>query len=286
MFKNSIVIFGYFNSGNIGDDLMLSALLDRCKINDFLPVNNLRNIKNILKLLLAKKLYFSGGNIFSKESYSSFLKIFVFILVFKYRRLMQYSTEIFSIGLDLKQGKFWRFLVLFALNNLKNIEVRDVLSYRYLRMYSRVNTGYKYDSVYYYIQSKKSEINLVDFKENNDGIVWFISAVSNLTQENRINFLKSINKDNKKISFFCQQLDDEKIAKKMQENFLDNSRIIRYSKDKISEYISTIIYSNFVISERYHVGVMSEGLQKKWYSIGRTEKLNRLKPDSYRETIV
>jgi len=291
-------LLGWHGTMNIGDDLM--AILYINEVEDkydeiysfkrFYQLENnmvLSKYKAIRKMFTSDDLMVSGGNIFLISSKKSYLKLILFFTVFYFRKFFSKPTYIDSIGLDLKVGKFNRYILLKVLNQVHSVSVREHLSYRYLK-YTKVflNHDYhleiNYDRVYRYDKELLTKYKVDKIKNN---LLWFISgqpASKDINEAEKtkktLSLIESKHRLNElNITFFCQNKEDIKRVEKIlsRNSLIQNCKVELYNYKKLKQQMEMISSSDFVIAERYHGGILAEAMQLKWYKLAFSEKLER-----------
>lgn len=298
----SYFLYGYNGLGNIGDDLMYLGLINSLPKNEpkYSSKKNYEmpgeiqcnGFELFFRIMLSNVFMIIGGNVFSYERPKSYLKITFFIITFLIRRLLSKKNVIDSVGLDLKEGRFWRLLVLMCLNFVDEISLRDKLSYRYARRYLKSKCIYfKFDRVFReseFIRELSLEASKQECDHNEKlgcDIIWWVSSPA-YKKSNMIDLLPcDISKYKEKckgkgIVFFCQGIDDvnraEDIAKFLS---LEKYEIFNYNFKNLKFSLLYMKAAPLVITERYHGAILAEVYDTDWVSVPFTEKLNRVKPN-------
>ncbi|MFQ6370355.1 hypothetical protein [Shewanella sp. YIC-542] len=298
----SYFLYGYNGLGNIGDDLMYLSLINSLP-NDALKFSNDKQYEmpggircrgfNLLgRIIFSDVFMIIGGNVFSYERKKSYLKLLFFVVVFAVRKISGKKNEIDSVGLDLKEGKFWRAIVLVCLSFVNEISLRDKLSYRYSRRYLKLNKiSLKFDRVFReskFIKGLTCEAlagNMDNAHKFHCDIIWWVSAPAYKKSKrtellpNDLSKYKSECKG-KMVVFFCQGEEDMSRADLIIANLnLENFKVFNYNFDNLNESLLYMWNAKKVITERYHGAVLAEVFDTKWASVSFTEKLSRVKPD-------
>ena len=293
----SYFLFGYNGLGNIGDDLMHESLVVKLP-KEKIKFSYLKNyqtkdevqcqgVKLIYRMLVSKKFFIVGGNVFSYERPKSYLKIIYYLMIFSFRRLLGKENIIVSVGLDLKEGKFWRQLVLSAINFCDSVSIRDNLSYRYMRRNIKnnaINILFEYDRVFRekdYIRSLSCKLDNNPFGKY---LLWWVSYpafIKNSNSENLSNKYKEKLMMYENVVFFCQgDKDKDRALNIIKDLKICNYIIYNYNYNKLQEAINIISSASFVVTERYHGAILAEVFQTRWTPIAFSEKLSRVRPNS------
>lgn len=284
-------LFGYNGLGNIGDDLMFKGMLNDLpesmkrysykrdyQIGNEIQVGALRAF---FLMLTCKEFIIVGGNVFSFERSKSYVKIMSYLILFTIRRVFGLKTIVDSVGLDLKENSLWRTLVLQCLNKCQKVSLRDELSYRYMRAFSKIKSlNYDFDRVY---RNKKDLFNQCQKNSCFDNSwVWWVSGPAYRKNSNKIDNISININFEVNVIFFCQEdYDVERAHKIAKEYKIKNYDILYYNFENINECLVVFKSSSQVITERYHGAVIAEAMNVPWLSIPFSEKLKRIKPNKY-----
>jgi polysaccharide pyruvyl transferase WcaK-like protein len=201
------------------------------------------------------------------------------------------KNSLYSAGLNLtKTSKTWRILTMLCLKGFNNVELRDKLSFRYIRKYSNIsNLRYNFDSVYLYWKIITDPFKPAKKKKY---LTYFLSEPAknnNRRKEEFIQISNYINRHNAaNILIVCQTMEDLKTANILISMIKNKKcKAVLYSFKSLSNIIFQISKSKLIITERYHGGVIAEALGIEWVAASQTEKLTRLLPNKFKinETI-
>lgn len=300
--NNSVFVFGYQGLGNIGDDLMFKTLADTFKKDGVYIFSHKRQyaiaeekmlggFNLVIKMLFCEKFYVSGGNIFSYERPISILKVVLFYLLFYFRHSLGKETIIDSVGLNLRVGTLWRFLLILSFRKVSEASLRDKLSFRFIRRFSLKNVFFRNDRVFRegeLIRSYKKNNKRDDSHFNGKYCTWFLSETA-INKDNinaEIDLIKKIVLAGYNINFLVQEHTDELRLNGFLKSCLhlkkDCYKKTRYSYEQIDSILLEIECSDFSITERYHGALLSEVFSVKWLPFSQSEKLTRLDVVSYK----
>jgi len=162
-----ILISGYFNKGNFGDELIFDIFKKRFGFK----FRYLKTRRNIFKILIAcfsnDFLIFPGGGVFQQETgFFSFYYYIFLILIFILRR-----KKVFLINQGFgEMGAFEKFLIRFVFKKISFISVRDEESFKFLKK-NGITSCFSADTCFYIsdkVEKKEGDLVLVIPRGNKD----------------------------------------------------------------------------------------------------------------------
>ena len=276
--KMDTISFGYQGLGNIGDDLMHLCVLEKYKAVVVRKGRRLRDTDHevstvifFLMTIFAKKLIFTGGNIFSVETKKSYLKLAFFMAITKLRKLSKLETEFHSIGLNREVSAFALFLTAQILKSASYIHVRDEHSYG-LATDNGINSNLNADIV---LTSQLSLLNRPKLINKKKSYVVYFPSVPGEREGKRINTNFEL-EDN-----VFQGREGYSIIQSPEDEYraaihFPNSHILRYEYDKLSDMLDIIQSADFIITERLHGAILAERFKVPFKKSNNTEKLRNI----------
>lgn len=284
-------IYGYYGSGNFGDELMLEGLINKLgKNNEFIVCSNKYNIeyKNVEYYFLHKllsnqnktkinrfvnllidlfkitkevdELYIGGGTLFNNNPSSMFVMLIISVLAKVFRK----KLNIISVGSE-KLSKLNKFLLSMIIYFADSIELRDSFSLSYIKKGSFIeDLAISILKKQNFTKEQNKTIivpalfSYDNFEDKKKDYVVFIKK-HNLTN---IILLSSLNKGANSDLQLC-----EEIAKKV------NCKVIKLIN---SNTLKELNFTGTMITERYHGAILGCFLGCEIILLGTSSKINTL----------
>ena len=275
----SIIAFGYQGLGNIGDDLMHLCVLEK---NNKVYVRRGRRLRTsdielplylyFAKLFLAKKLIYTGGNIFTYETKRSAIKIFFFMMVGSFRKLCGKQTEFHSIGINQKVPRILNPIIVKSLRSATYVHVRDKATHALLERHgipSKLSPDVVFTSSSPILTDRMRAADIAPYD------IYFPSSPGSREgkrlQHNNIDRTFDATSERDLISI-VQSPDDVAVVQAK----YPESRILTYDFEKIQEILDVIYSAEKIHTERYHGAILARRFGIKHQSSNNTEKLKNI----------
>lgn len=275
----SIIAFGYQGLGNIGDDLMHLCVLEgknrvyvrrgrRLRATDIeLPL-----YLYLIKLVVAKRLIYTGGNIFTYETKRSAIKLLLFMAVGSFRKLCGKKTEFHSVGINQKVPGILKPIIVKSLRSATYIHVRDKTTHTMLDRHgvpSKLSPDVVLTSSLPILMQRTRASDVAPY------VVYFPSSPGiregNRLQRNNAKRIFDATSQRKIISI-VQSPDDVAIV----QGRYPESRIFTYDFAKLHEILDVIYSAAEIHTERYHGAILARRFGIKYQSSDNTEKLKNI----------
>lgn len=293
--KKNILIIGFYDRNNFGDDFIRNGLLQFFLKRKFafqfvsFPRNR-ELLKFILKVRNSKKIILGGGTHFIRsQSKSNFLLIFKYLILFLTIRLFNKELYFLSIGLEKPKNVFEKIILQFIFSLPKRIYLRDnesadvlkeitnkevtFLSDLGLLNYNLISLGNSKGATQLKPTIGLNLINFIDFKNIDESI-----KKTNLMHLN--NILNNL-ANNFSITFFSFYSDESKLYDHKILDYFDDSirakiRIVKYNSSSFSQFINEFNECAFLIVTRYHAIELSLLLKMNFFPLVYQDKCQNL----------
>ncbi|MEM3986709.1 MAG: polysaccharide pyruvyl transferase family protein [Candidatus Methanomethylicia archaeon] len=312
VFKRKIVIFGYYGAGNLGDDIILYAIIKRLSkftdksrivvVSSQLKADTpfissrygveaitLRNPIKFLKTLISGKVLLMGGGGIIQPGATIF-SIFLYTLLFK---LFRCKIALLSVGVEFPHNfsKFDKFLtkLLTAISDV--ISVRDIISKAFFKTIGALKHIFIVRDLSFLLYNDLNKLSLKfeDTLERDPYVIFVLkdflihNKLTNMDLNHFINTISEfcnylINSEGLHIYFLVAQhgfKSDINITRKIMHNIhkKDMTKIIVYGSTPLENILKLIKNSLYVVSMRLHPSIIAFMMEKPVIGLAYSNKI-------------